>query len=169
MILLKRILGLLILMYSSTAFGQFSENGLMLNGTFLLNSELNPHSTTSGPTTPENSFAFKPSVGFFLSRNFEIGAQVGYSIINREEIYSTRHLYFRSTLFSAGIYGQRYFTLSKKIYFAISTSLTLGSGTDEYISGEGPLPANTTLDSPNIFQFSTSIRPTVIFFPLPKF
>ena len=110
-------------------------------------------------------------MGFFITRNFEIGGQFGYSIINREEAAAfDLDFDFRSTLFSTGIYGQRYFTLSKKIYLTVFTSLTLSSGTDEYIpANHGPMVGYYDLRTTRIFQLSTSIRPTVIFFPLPKF
>ena len=70
MIVMKGLLAILILSYSSTAFGQFSQKELMLNGTFLLNSELNPHALNGGPSKPLNSFAVKPSVGFFYNKEF---------------------------------------------------------------------------------------------------
>lgn len=131
---MNRILVILILAYSSTAFGQFSRKDLMLNGTFLLNSELNPHSTTGYPANTVNSYTVNSSVGLFINKNFEIGGQAGYAIGNREENVRSMYLDFKTTLFAAGIYGQRYFTLSGKLYCTILTSVTLGAGTDNYVS-----------------------------------
>jgi hypothetical protein len=166
--MMNRILVILILTYSSTTFGQFSRNGLMINGTILLNSELNPHSTTGYPSKTINSFAIKPSVGLLINKNFEIGGQVGYSILNREENVRSTYLDFKTTSVSAGIYGQRYFTLSRKLYLTIFASITFSSGTDNYI-GKLPITADISTEQSKNFQFSTSIRPTIIFFPIPKF
>ena len=165
---MNRVLVILILTYSSTTFGQPSRKDLTLNGTFLLSSELNPHSTTGYPTKTTNSYSIKPSIGIFLKNNFEIGGQFGYSIMNREENVRSMYLDFKTTLFSTGVYGQRYFTLSRKLYFTIFTSITFSSGTDNYKS-KFPITADISTEQSKIFQFSASIKPTIIFFPLPKF
>lgn len=165
---MRGILALSILTYSSTAFGQFSTNDLMLSGTVSLNSESNPHSTTGNSTERIYSIGIGPSVGAFISKNLEIGGQFGYSKVKREEHVQSMNLEFETTLLSAGIYGQRYFTLLNKFYFTILTSVTFSSGNDNFIS-KFPIPANITTQQSKIFQFTTLIRPTIVFFPLRTF
>jgi hypothetical protein len=165
---MNKILVVSILTLSSPTFGQFSINDFIFNGTFLLNSELNPHSTTGYSTESTNSISIRSSVGIFINKNFELGGLLGYSIANREEDVRSMHLDFKTTLLSAGIYGQRYFTLSKKLHLTIHASIIGSTGADKYIS-KFPITTDISTEDSKIFQFSPSVRPTVIFFPIPKF
>lgn len=155
------------LFISLYANGQFVKGDKFLGGSFSFYAQ-NPDNPNGGPTNKLRTFSLTPDMGFLISKNFAIGGQLGYTSIYQEISYFTSSkVELKSKSFSAGIFGQQYFNISDKFLFSLVGEFNFARGfeTDYYLNPQlGEVVESKTKN----YELRTSIRPTFIFFPSPK-
>lgn len=157
---MKKYLFTVLTLIPLLASGQFIKGDKFIGGSFRLSSQT-PTKSNQGSTYEVNEFSITPFMGFLIKENFAVGGQIGYSKFYTKYIDQPFEREYNSNGFTIGAFSQRYFSISDKFVFAINANLFFKRGTESetYVSSE-TITQN--------YQIGTSLVPTFIFFPTPK-
>ena len=165
---MRWILITLFLLTSLLSFGQFIKGDKFIRGTFNLNSQNTPDSNTGGFTNSGTSFSIYPSIGFLLNEKFAIGGQIGFSSSYSKSTNGSSYIVESNSLsISSAIFANRYFKISDKFLFSLVGAFAFNRGTSTNITTDKLTSTITEYKTEN-YAIRTSIRPSFIFFPTPK-
>jgi len=157
---MKKYLVTLLMITPLLSSGQFMKGDKFIGGTFRLSSQT-PTKSNQGTTYEVKEFSINPFMGFLINEKFAIGGQIGYSNFNSKYNDQTNQREYNSKGFSLGLNSRRYFSISEKFVFAISGYLNFSRGTETDIT-------STSESNTQNYQIGTSLAPTFIFFPSPR-
>ncbi len=157
---MKKYLVTLLMITPLLSNGQFMKGDKFIGGTFRLSSQT-PNKSNQGATYEVKGFSIDPFMGFLINENFAVGGQVGYSYFNTKYKDQTNDREYNSNGVSVGLIARRYFNISDKFVFAINGNLNFNRGTES----DTCVASETTTQN---YQIGTSLIPTFIFFPSPK-
>ena len=106
--------------------GSFSNGDIFATGSISFGSETQADDKT-------NTFRFNPSVGFFVSDNVAVGVAIGLQTSKFEDGFSDD---FKTNAFTAGAFGQYYFTPENQFSFLVQLSALYTSSKSEQGSNE---------------------------------
>jgi hypothetical protein len=160
------LLGFLSIPFFTQA--QFVKGDKVLGGTLSFYSQNAPDQQGGGLSYKARRFSLTPSMSFLLNKNFAIGGLLGYnSSLQEIPSSSPSGLELISKSFSAGIFGQQYFNISDKFLFTLIGQFKFERGFDKDYYFD-PQFGEVIERKSQIYNLSTTVRPTFIFFPSPK-
>lgn len=165
---MRQILVMLFLLTSIMSFGQFAKGDKFFGGTFSLHMQRAPDSKNGGLTNLVNSFSVNPFLGFLINENFAVGGQIGFSSdYSKSTNFGSYISEYKGLSISSSVFVKKYFKISDKFLFSIVGGFEFTRGTDTSTS-TNTSTGNITESKSQNYQLSTSIRPSFIFFPTPK-
>jgi hypothetical protein len=156
----KHLLTLLVLAPLASS-GQFSKGDRFIGGTFRLSFET-PTTLIQSSMSEVKVFSAYPTVGYLLNEKFALGGQIGYSYANTTlNKGQTFEINYNSQSFTLGVIASRYFSVSDKFIFSLNGN----------VNAENGIVRNTNSNVQSkrqIYQISSRIEPSFLFFPSPK-
>lgn len=162
---MKQLLTSILLLISIHTFAQFTSGTKVVSGTLSLKVDREPNSPNGSVINKINTFNVAPTFGVLVTNNLEVGGQVGYSSVFYNINYNNGYVYeLKSNNMYAGVYAQRYVTITDKFLFSLTGNFTYGAGksttktTDNSGNAAGEDEAKTN-------TYGINITPNFIFFP----
>lgn len=148
-----------LLLTNTEVNGQIQKGFFQAGGSVsYFNNNQETTSALSNPTTQtsENSnWGFVPNVGYFISDNFSLGLQLGFSSHN----VKTNEIEGNGSAFQYGVYGRWYKPISDKFYFFNALSLVLANGTSDALDVSSGQETKMDMSS-----FSANVSPGLTYF-----
>jgi len=164
---MKPILITLILLTSLQSFGQFARGNKFIGGTVDFDNRSYPDISNSGNSSG-TSISVYPSVGFLLNEKFAVGGQIGFSSYYSKFTNGSTYMAESKSLYiSTAIFAKRYFKISDKFLFSLVGTFAFNRGAITNTTTQ-PLIGLTVEDKSQNYIIYTSITPSFIFFPTPK-
>ena len=156
------------LLYSFASYSQFNKGDKYLGGTISA-------STQRAPTIPgiyqnnvTNSISINSSLGFLLNEKIAVGGQIGYANYYYKNTSNPPYIIEnKSPSYTIGVFAKRYYTISDKFLFTMTGFFNSTRISNIYTLTYLPTDT-TTQQKTQTYQLSTSIRPSFLFFPSPK-
>lgn len=166
---MKKTIILLAIFASTFSFAQDEDQFLIPKGSWELSANLGLFGITSERTIPgsdasENdnfSFNISSGLGYFISNNWSIGADVGYSYSEATSINNTATVGrdFRSNLYRFEAFTKRYFALNSRFAFRVTGALSYGFADQRDRFGNPDIVTSDT----DVEFYSASISPGLAF------
>jgi hypothetical protein len=155
---MKHVIALFCILFSFCAHAQFTKGDKFIGGNVTMK-----HVSYDDGDEEDVYFGVSPSAGIFLTKNFALGLDLGYS----HDSYKT-YVDFQvsskriSQSYTTGIFAKRFFTISDKFFFALKGDVVYQRSINNHTS------VNGVKSSTKSYVLGTNLTPSFIFFPSPK-
>lgn len=145
------IFAVLTFLFFETSMGQ-----LFVGGNFYISTEASKSEigSTSVDGDKEFDFGINPKAGFFLNDQFAVGAGIGLNISSTNDREDPERITSSST-FRINPFARYYFVQVDKFSVFAEGGINLGLGSSKVKTG------GTTVDGPNVLDFTFYIMPAV--------
>jgi hypothetical protein len=149
---------------------RFNQRTLNISGNTSSNLDSNNKNTNSN-----FRFTFTPEVGFFISDNFAIGANINLGVYNTTTNSKnlTSLIYTQTSdnqfTYGLGIFARRYFKIADKFIFFLNGNISYAIITEkDNLTSNNPGFIPPTETTPNTDKISVNINPGMVYFVTPK-